>query len=208
MSSESNEKYEGNSFEFRLKEVSDDEIISILRYREHFQAAAFKAAINEALKRGIISSVDDLEKEEFKPQELPPRSMFPLGNNLEQNIFVLRSLCRIFYGFGIIPFIYGYFQFSQKKAGMAIIALLIGISVFYIANRLERKRKPIFSLMMLSVNIPAIGFAIYKLSALGVPQTMDIVAATIILLILMYTTLYAHKIVEFIQKETTSNRNK
>lgn len=206
MSPESNENYEGNSFEYRLKEVSDDEIISILRYRDQFQPAAVKTAIKEALKRGIISSVDDLQSDEFKPQELPPRSLFPLGNNLEQNIMIIKSLCRIFYGFGIIPLLYGYFQFAERKAGMAIIAIVVGIIVIFLANRLDKTRKTAFSLMMLWVNLPAIAFAIYQLTTFGPPTIMDVVAMIIILFILMYTTIYAHKISEFIQKETASGK--
>jgi hypothetical protein len=208
MSSESNEKYEGNSFEYRLKEVSDDEIISILRYRDHFQALAIKAAINEALRRGIINSVDDLQKEEFKPQEMPPKSLFPLGNNLAQNLLILRSLSRVFYGFGLIPIIYGYFQFREHNSNLGISAVLLGMLIIFVANRLEKKLKPIFAYIMLGMNFPAIGFAVHKLTSLGKPTAMDMFAAIIILMVLLYTTLYAHKIVDFIQKETSSERRR
>jgi hypothetical protein len=202
MSSELNENYEGNSFEYRLKEVSDDEIISILRYRSQFQAKAVSAAIKEALKRGIISSVEELDDEAFKPQELPPRSLFPLGNNYKQNLAILKSLCRVFYGFGIVPVIYAYFQFSQNHLPLAVFSLLVGILVIFLANRLEKTLHPMFALALLGMNAPAIGFAIYKLNALGAPNSMDIFASVIMLMVLMYTTIYASKLVAFMQKET------
>ena len=106
---------EENSFEYRLKEVSDEEIISILSYREHFQQQAVKAAIKEALKRGIITSIDDLNSDKFKPQEVPSSSLFPISISEPQNFAIFRSLCRIFYGIGLIPVIYGIFQITDKN---------------------------------------------------------------------------------------------
>lgn len=207
MSSELNNNNEGNSFEYRLREMSDDEIISILRYRKHFNPNAVNGAIKEALKRSIISSVDDLDSDEFKPQELPPRSFFPLGSSLGQNLALLKSLCRIFYALGIIPLIYSYFQFTSKHAGMAILSMFTGIGILVLANRLEKKQKSIFSFILLSVNALAVGFALFSLHASGKPKMMDVAAALIILLVIMYTTLYAHKLARFIEKESMSDRS-
>jgi hypothetical protein len=205
MSSELKENNEGNSFEYRLREVTDDEIISILRYRAHFQTSAVNSAIKEALKRGILNSVDDLDSDEFKPQELPPKSFFPLGNHLKQNLAILKSLSRIFYGFGIIPLIYSYYQFTEKNAGIAILSIATGVILLYLANRIDKTQKPIYSFAMLGLNILSVGFALYKLQASGLPSVMDIAATIIILFVVLYTTIYAHKITIFIQKETISN---
>ncbi len=206
MSSELNDNNEGNSFEYRLKEVSDDEIISILRYRKHFQANAVNSAIKEALKRGILNTVDDLDNDEFKPQELPPKSFFPLGNNLIQNIAILKSLTRIFYGFGMIPLIYGYYQITGKNIGLAILSITTGALIIYLAHQIDKTRKPIYSISMLGLNFLSVGFAIYRLQGTDFPKVMDIAASIVILLVIMYTTIYAHKITMFIQKETTSNK--
>lgn len=194
MSNDSQDKNNGNSFEYRLREVSDEEIISILRYREHFQPNAVKAAIKEALKRKIINSLEDLDKEEFKPQPIPPRSLFPLGNTEMQNIAIFKSLCRIFYGFGLLPVIFGVFRIVDNFNLGALAAIFTGILIIYIANRLEKTRRPFFSNLLLALNLPALGFAIYYLTVSGNPSTMDAVAIAIVLLVMLYTTFFANKL--------------
>lgn len=183
-----------NSFEYRLREVSNEEIISILKYREHFQQQAVKAAIKEALKRGIILSIDDLNSEEFQPEPLQPRGLFPLGATKKHTFAIFKSLCRIYYGFGILPVVYGVVQFTNRKLLSAIIAILIGLIVIFFVNRLEKTVKPFYSNLLMAMNVPAIGYAIYYLTSLGNPTTMDTVALSIVILILLYTTLYLNKL--------------
>lgn len=194
----------GNSFEYRLREVSDEEIISILSYRDHFQPSAVKAAIKEALKRGIINSVDDLNDPKFQPQELPARSLFPLATSEAQNIGVFKSLCRIFYGFGLLPIIYAILNISKNPFN-AIAAFLAGAIIIFIANRLEKTMKPFFANMILAINVPAIGFAIYTLTLSGNPTTMDGVAISIVILVLLYTTFYANKLTSHFNKNMEEN---
>ncbi|MDA3927928.1 MAG: hypothetical protein PF541_03155 [Prolixibacteraceae bacterium] len=135
MNTDSQDKNKRNSFEYKLREVSDEEIISILQYRDHFQAQAVKAALKEALKRGIISDISDLDKEEFQPKPLASRSLFPLGNTEMQNIAIFKSLCRIFYGFGLLPIIFGFIQISKHITINSIAAIVTGIVIIFIANR-------------------------------------------------------------------------
>ncbi|MFA9390646.1 MAG: hypothetical protein ACERKD_12610 [Prolixibacteraceae bacterium] len=194
MNTDSEDKNSGNSFEYRLREVSDDEIISILRFREHFQKPAVKAAIKEALKRGIIQSLDDLNGENFQPQALAPRSLFPIGLSELQNVGIFKSLCRIFYGYGLLPIIYGVMQLTRHFSFGAIAAILTGIIVIYFSYQLEKTRKPFYSNLILGLNLPAMGFAIYYLTSTGNPSTMDAVAIGIVLLVMLYTTFYANKL--------------
>lgn len=194
MSTNSADHDNGNSFEYRLKEVSDEEIISILRFREHFQQQAVKAAIKEALKRGLIASIDDLNSDEFQPQPLQARSLFPLGSTKKHTFAIFKSLCRIYYGYGMLPVVFGVVQFTNHKPLSAIIALLIGVIVIFIVNRLDKTVKPFYSNLLMAMNVPVIGFAIYYLTALGTHTTMDAVAIAIVLLVLLYTTFYINKL--------------
>ena len=194
MSADPTEHNDENSFEYRLKEVSDEEIISILRFREHFQQQAVKAAIKEALKRGLISSIEDLNSEEFQPQPLQTRGLFPLGTTKKHTFAIFRSLCRIYYGFGILPVIYGVVQFTNRKIVQAILAFIIGLIVIFFVNRLEKTVKPFYANLLMALNLPAIGYAIYYLTSLGSPTTMDTVAISIVILVLLYTTFYINKL--------------
>jgi len=194
MTIDSTDNNEGNSFEYRLKEVSDEEIVSILKFRAHYQPHAVKDAVREALKRGIIESIDDLEKDEFKPQPIPPKSLFPISSVKNQNLSIFKSLCRICYIYGIFPVIFGVFQIVSHHFAMGLIALVIGISIFLITFNLEKEKKLFLSQLLLAFNIPAVGYTIYRLSSMGNPSIMDFVAAILMVLILLSTTLYVNKL--------------
>ncbi|MBN2807042.1 MAG: hypothetical protein JXR22_10325 [Prolixibacteraceae bacterium] len=201
MNIDSDDKNNGNSFEYRLREVSDEEIITILKYREHYQPHAVKAAIREALKRGIIESVDELNSERFQSQEPSPRSIFPLSPYENQNMAIFKSLCRIFYGVGIIPVLFGIVQLTRHVNAGAIGALLTGIIFIFVAYRLERTQKVVFANFILAFNLPASGFAFYYLSSKGASSTMDLVAIIIVLVVLLYISLYAYKLVKYFQHD-------
>jgi hypothetical protein len=201
MNIESDDKNNGNSFEYRLREVSDEEIITILKYREHYQQHAVKAAIREALKRGIIESVDELKGKKFQAQEPAPKSLFPLSRYENQNVAIFKSLCRIFYGVGIIPVLYGIIQLTGSISTRAIGATLTGIIFIFLAYKLERTQKVIFSNLILAFNLPAVGFVFYYVSTKGASTTMDLVAIIIILVVLLYISMYAYKLVKHFQRE-------
>ncbi|HPR32500.1 MAG TPA: hypothetical protein PLK12_10400 [Prolixibacteraceae bacterium] len=194
MGKEPSEEENRKSFEYHLKEVSNEEIISILRYREHFQPHAVKEAIREAIRRGIIQSVEDLNREEFKPQPLPPRSLFPVSSQAPQNLAIFKSLCRIFYGFGLLPVILGVFQFLDHNYLFAASAIVLGLLVIVLTYRLEKEKNPLVAKALLFLNVPAIGYALFRITASGNPSTMDFVAAAIIILVLLYTSFYLHKL--------------
>jgi hypothetical protein len=200
MTIDSTDNNKGNSFEYRLKEVSDEEIVSILRNREHYQPQAVKAAIREAIKRGIIESIEDLEKDEFKPQSIP-KSIFPISMVKSQNEAIFKSLCRICYFFGGIPIVMGFFQIANHHLTIGIFALAFGISMVYLTYKLEKERKPFLSQLMLFLNIPAIGFAIYRLNSLESLLKMDVFVIAVTIIVLLYTTLYIYKLI------LHSNRN-
>lgn len=194
MTIDSTDNNEGNSFEYRLKEVSDEEIVLILRYRDHYQPQAVKAAVREALKRGIIESLADLEKDEFKSQPIPSKSLFPISAVEAQNVSLFKSLCRICYVFGIIPTIFGIFEVVNHRLPTGLIALIISISIIYITYKLEREKKLFLSQLLLAFNIPAIIYAIYRILSIDKPSTMDVVVMAVVIIVLLYTTLYIYKL--------------
>lgn len=189
------------AFEYRLKEVSNEEIISILRYREHFKPQAVKDAVKEAIKRGIISSIDDLNRKEFQPQAVQPKSLFPLGATRVYSLAIFKSLCRIFYMFGLIPVVYGIFQFLDHNFLPALAAIFIGIGVMFIVFRLENRVETFYANLLLFFNIPALLFVVYYLITKSNPSKMDIFALLIVVLVLAYTTLYIKKLTAYFNNE-------
>lgn len=197
MDNRSDNENNNESFEYRLKEVSDDEIISILRYRKHFKQQAFRDAVREAFKRGIISDIEDLNKPEFMNHDLHTRSLFPIGTSKLYTFAIFKSLCRIFYGFSLIPVLFGIFQLTLQNFIEGALAIVIGVVVIIIVNRLEKKFMPVYANILLFLNLPAIVTAFLFLNYRENTSVMDIFSIIVVLLILIYTSLYLKKLSNF-----------
>ncbi len=186
-----------NSFEKQYEKISNQEIISIIQQRIHFMPEAVSAAISEAIKRGIINHPDDINKPEFDPRPVEPRSVFPLGTSAKYTFAIFKSLCRIFYAMGLLPFLYGIFQLTAAKYQSGIIGLAIALVLFAIVRRLEKTLHPVFANIMLAINIPVIVFVVYYILIKAEKSAMDIFALGIIVLVLLYITFYIKKIVTY-----------
>lgn len=180
---------EGISFEEQFLDISDQEIVNILKLRKYYQPEAARAAINEALKRGLIHAEDDLLGEQFRPQSLGRPSIFPVGNTEAQNVAIVNSLCRIMYGISLIPLIMTYYQFDNGKILGAIIHLIAALVVIAVTYRLNRTKRSFLAHLLLAFNVPVMGYAFYLLAEKGIPTTMDAVATAVVLLTILYTTL-------------------
>lgn len=200
MSQESSNDNNNNSFEYRLRKMNNEELISILKFRDQFQKHAVKAAIKEALNRGIINSIDDLNSAAFSPEPIPPKSLFPIGMSFAQNLGIFKSLCRIFYIFGMLPIIFGIFQLRSGATLIPILAIFSGVLIFIVVNRFEKTRKPVFVNLILAFNIPAIFIGFFYFKSLQNPARMDTVSIVIVILVILYTTLYASKLASHLNK--------
>ena len=200
MSNSKNKKIQDVDLKERFSEISDEEIVSILIHREHFTAEAAELAIAEALKRKIIDSINDLDTDQFKPQPIPPKSFFPIAHMRKQNEFILKSMCRIFYGFGIVPLIYAFFNYKSNLF-QSILAIVLGLAIITFSANLNKSKKPFWANLLLALNLPIMGIAIYKLSALGNIMIMDAVASALIVFIYLYISIYANKVSSILQEQ-------
>ncbi|MGF7138434.1 hypothetical protein [Roseimarinus sediminis] len=201
MDSDTRNNDNGNSFEYRLREVSDEEIINIIRYRNHYQPHAFKAAIKEALKRGIIQTIDDLDKDEFLPIPVQTWSLFPLGTSKTHTLALFKSLCRTYYGIALIPLIYGVFALFRGNFVPGIATLLTTLIIIFLIYQLEKNISPFIAHLLLALNVPVIGYAVYYLSTNGNQNTMDAVAIAIVVLVLLYTSFYLNKLTSYLKPD-------
>ena len=63
-------------FKTLIPEYSDAELIKILKVRDHYQSEAIAIAVEEAIKRGIINSEQDLLAKEFREAPLLLKNSF------------------------------------------------------------------------------------------------------------------------------------
>lgn len=77
----------------RYSEYSDEHILKILKQRTYYIPEAAQLAIDEALKRGLIKSEQDLLSEAFRVEELK-FSWFPKPVNKANGMKISRSIGR------------------------------------------------------------------------------------------------------------------
>ena len=87
------EKKENTDFRKDIPEYSDEQLIAILKLRDHYQPEAAKLAVNEALKRGIINSEQDLLAEEYRCEPIK-FSLFPEIKKKINRVKIRKSIAR------------------------------------------------------------------------------------------------------------------
>lgn len=106
-----------------IPEYSDEQLIEILKQRDYYQPEAAQMAIDEAIKREIIYSEQDLFSDEYKVEELET-SLFPNIKKTRNKDRIRRSLARSFVLLGILPLVFSFIQTnkgSQIEGGMLFI---------------------------------------------------------------------------------------
>lgn len=126
----------------RIRRLSQGELVMLLRKRRHYRPEAVEEAVNEALRRGIIRSEEDL----LQPAFSEPRggfSFFPTPDHEAGKEKLLKSLLRGVMIAGVIPIIYGVLKFTIQKyvEGSGLISLgIIWIALaWWVMEKHEKK---------------------------------------------------------------------
>jgi hypothetical protein len=126
MKEESNNQNMNPDFKAQYLTLSDNEILDILKKRAHYQKAASDAAIQEAIKRGLIHSEQDLFSEQFRVEPLRT-SIFPTIENEEKRVKTRKSLVRSLLIAGAIPVVWGALQIYRSNALEGVSLILLGL---------------------------------------------------------------------------------
>ncbi|MDP4184957.1 MAG: hypothetical protein Q8862_07320 [Bacteroidota bacterium] len=122
------DRYKDLNFDERMSSLSDEELNNVLKHRKDYQEKAVDSAVNEALKRGIIASVGDLNKPEYNFEETAGNSFFfPLFNNVASAKTMLASLTRTLILLGSIPIIFSIFKSINQITPMVILSFAVGV---------------------------------------------------------------------------------
>lgn len=179
------------SLKEKLNASTDEDITTMLVYRNQFQPKAVDLAVNEAIRRGIISSIKDLDEERFAPQELPKQGFFPVNSDEKKNEVLLNSLCRIFYIAGIAPMLYAYRLFTASNYVVAVAALVVGAVIIFLSYKTSKRQKMVYSVLLAVVNISIwIGALLYRIIGSTYLSTIDIIAFAAVILVMLYTSLF------------------
>jgi len=180
-------------FSVKYAEYSDSEIIGILKKRNHYQNEAEKAAINEALKRGLIHSEQDLFKEEFR-EEKQGFSFFPYIENEKARTKTRKSIARSLLIVGAIPTVWGVYKIylTQMFEGGILLSLgLLWMSISF--QMMKAAGTKMFNLLFL-MWLAAVGYFLKLIFTASSVKVVDVFFITAICLLVFYGLLYYRKI--------------
>lgn len=182
-------------FRILIPGYSDDKILEILHKRKHYQPEAADLAVQEAIKRGLIHSEQDLFAPEFQEKPLT-FSIFPRIEDETTARKIRRSIARMLMLVGLIPIIYGIVKLSENLTPQNGAMVLLGVLWIYLSVEIFRKMNKNFVIIL---------FFLLSASALymtGIFMTsknlifMDIFAAAMFYLIFGYGLLFLLRLKE------------
>lgn len=168
-----------------IPEYSDERIIEILKQRDHYQPDAAKLAIEEAIKRGIIFSEQDLFAEEYMVEELDTK-LIPKIRKAENKEKIRRSLARTLVLFGIMPVVFGFVQINRANQVEGVLILFVGLLWMYFSAQLIKQYHKPFINLLLALSLLAVAYVYTKLVLANSFVFFDFFLPGVLLCLLIY----------------------
>lgn len=189
----SNSSEQKTDFAEAMAELSNEQLIDVLKKRNLYQKAAADQAIYEAIKRGIILSEEDLLGPEFREKKLK-RQLFPEIENEKIQHKIRRSIARGLLLAGSLPAILGVVRLTRGSFTDGII--LLGFTAIWMTAAVGMFRS--FSRTALTVLITlTILSVVYALKLLFTPPgntIMDKFIVVMLYLLVAYGLIYLKRL--------------
>lgn len=174
-----------NDYKKDIPLYSNEQIEEILKLREHYQPDAAKLAIQEAIKRGIIYSEQDLFAEKYKVEDLK-FSLFPKIDSEKHREKIRRSIARSFVLAGIIPLLYGIVQVNSFERLEGIALVFVGGVWLWFSGQLNGAYHKKYVIGLWSVIVPVFAYVMAELLALKGRSFFDYFIPTVLFLLICY----------------------
>lgn len=176
-----------------IPEYSDEKILEILKQRDHYQPDAANLAINEAIKRGIINSEQDLFAAEFKVQPLQV-SLFPTISKQENKVKIRKSIARSLVICGVMPMVFGFIELNQGNSVVGGLILFMGMFWIFCSAQLIKAYQKVFVAVLFILSIIALGYVVVKLLLTRNIIFMDFFIPIILVSLIIYGLIFLSKI--------------
>jgi hypothetical protein len=193
MKEKSNIKNSENDFEKIIGSYSDDELKKVLKKRKLYQKEAADFAIQEAIRREIIYSEQDLFASEFK-HETEKFSFFPSIEDQNARNKYIKSITRSFIVIGVIPLLLGGIRIFGSLGIEPILMFIWGASWSIVSFRLYQSLniKLVYVLMILLVLVS--GYMVKVFAMQKSIYSMDILVAVLAVGFIWYLTGFLKKL--------------
>ncbi|WP_319503454.1 hypothetical protein [uncultured Draconibacterium sp.] len=157
-------RYSKREVDFRedIPNYSDEQLIEVLKMRDHYQPEAAKLALQEALKRGIINSEQDLFSEEFRCEEIR-FSLFPKIKRDRNRIKIRRSIARSLVICSALPVVYGLVEMKTGNRWEGAAILLFGLLWLFCSAQLIKVFHVFFIRCLLAGTVLGALYIFYRL---------------------------------------------
>ncbi len=187
-------------FKTKLNSYPNEEIVKILKKRNHYNKTAAQLAVEEAIKRGMIHSEQDLLHEKYRVQPMKGQ-LFPKVDKLELKVKIIKSLARAFVLVGAIPIVFGVLGILKGEILEPVIILLSGIIWISIALSLMKKRTGQFIQVLIVLAFGSLLYMINHFLKVNGLQILDVVFTSIFYLLLFYGLVFYKSLVAGISEK-------
>ncbi len=150
-------------------------------------------AVEEAIKRGIINSEQDLLAEEYKVEEIT-FSWFPKVEDEINRTKIRKSIARSFVLGGVIPLVFGLVKMNNGTAIEGSLMLAFGLLWIFCSSQLIKFYQEIFVRILIAGSLLALTYILKQLIPSGNSVFMDYFIAVVLFVLINYGLLFLHKI--------------
>ncbi|WP_321345833.1 hypothetical protein [uncultured Draconibacterium sp.] len=187
-------RYSKSEVDFRedIPNYSDEQLKEVLKLRDHYQPEAAQLAIQEALKRGIIHSEQDLFSEEFRCEEIE-FSLFPKIKRDRNRIKIRRSIARSLVICSVLPVVFGLIEMKTGNRWEGASILLFGLLWLFCSAQLIKMFHVLFIRSLMAGTILGASYIFYRLISSQTYIFMDFFLVLVLAGLIFYGLIFMLK---------------
>ena len=189
----SNSTEQKTDFAETMAEMSNEQLVEVLKKRNLYQEAAAKQAIHEAIKRGIIHSEEDLIGPEFREKKLR-RQLFPAIENEKIRNKIRRSISRGLFLAGSLPAILGVIRLTRGNQPEGILLLVFAAIWLGASVWLFRKFSRIAFNVLAGLGLLSLVYALKQFFTPPGYSVMDKFIVVMLYLLIAYGLAYIYRL--------------
>jgi hypothetical protein len=178
MTEKSSEENQIPEFKRIISNYTDEELRKVLKKRKLYQNDAAEFAIEEAIKRGMIFSEQDLFAREFQ-HEPEKFTLFPAIENEKARKKFMKSIARSLIILGGLPMILGGIKMFETQSIEGILIFIFGAMWSIVSFQIMRSVKISNIILMYFLLVMAIGYLVKIFVSAGYVKFTDILIATV-----------------------------
>lgn len=172
---------------------SDNELRTVLKKRKLYQKEAADFAIQEAIKRGIIYSEQDLFAKEYKDEPVK-FSLIPEIEDSKTREKFRKSILRALLILGAVPVIWGFLNLYQGNALVGISMVIYGLIWILILYQVKLEIRTFLVYLLYFMLIPAVAYLVFNFVKKHSLSGIDILIAFIAVGFVFYAVGFLSKL--------------